>query len=132
MDLTAAAQGQLDYVAPQKPRWESVGAVREKPVGERLKALADTDDRAGELIWHTLSNTMAYASKRVPEIGDSLADIDNAMKWGFACSTAPLRRGTFLASPPRSRAWKAKGWPWRRGLRRCSPPTMRASTPTTV
>ncbi|MCA9920562.1 MAG: hypothetical protein KC445_21555, partial [Anaerolineales bacterium] len=83
LDLAAATEGKLDYIAPQKPRWESVGAVRAKSIAERLQTLADTDDRAGELIWHTLSNTMAYASKRVPEIADSLADIDNAMKWGF-------------------------------------------------
>ncbi|MCB0188369.1 MAG: 3-hydroxyacyl-CoA dehydrogenase/enoyl-CoA hydratase family protein, partial [Caldilineaceae bacterium] len=96
LDLAAAAQGKLDYIAPQKPRWESVGAVREKPVAERLRALADTDDRAGELIWHTLSNTMAYASKRVPEIADSLADIDNAMKWGFGWTYGPFETWDIL------------------------------------
>ncbi len=96
LDLAAAAKGKLDYIAPQKPRWESVGAVREKPIGERIRALADTDDRAGELIWHTLSNTMAYASKRVPEIADSLADIDNAMKWGFAWTYGPFETWDIL------------------------------------
>ena len=96
LDLTAAAQGTLAYIAPQKPRWESVGAVRDKSVAERLRLLADTDDRAGDLIWHTLSNTMAYASKRVPEIADSLADIDNAMKWGFAWSYGPFETWDIL------------------------------------
>jgi 3-hydroxyacyl-CoA dehydrogenase len=42
------------------------------------------------LIWHTLSRTMAYASKRVPEIADSIVDIDNAMKWGFAWEMGPF------------------------------------------
>ncbi|MCB0120956.1 MAG: enoyl-CoA hydratase/isomerase family protein, partial [Caldilineaceae bacterium] len=96
LDLAAAAKGQLDYIAPQKPRWESVGAVREKPVAERIRILADTDDRAGELLWHTLSNTMAYASKRVPEIADSLADIDNAMKWGFGWTYGPFETWDIL------------------------------------
>ncbi len=96
LDLAAAAKGQLDYSAPQKPRWESVGAVREKPVAERIRILADTDDRAGTLIWHTLSNMMAYASKRVPEIADSLADIDNAMKWGFAWTYGPFETWDIL------------------------------------
>lgn len=96
LDLAAAAQGKLEYIAPQKPRWESVGAVREKPITERICALANTDDRAGELIWHTLSNTMAYASKRVPEIADNLADIDNAMKWGFAWTYGPFETWDIL------------------------------------
>ena len=52
--------------------------------------MVDADDAAGELIWHTLSRTMAYASKRVPEIADSLVDIDNAMKWGFAWEMGPF------------------------------------------
>lgn len=90
LDLKAAEKGTIEYVAPGKPRWESVGAVREKPVVDRLKALAVADDPAGELIWHTLSHTMAYASKRVPEIADSLADIDNAMKWGFGWKLGPF------------------------------------------
>jgi len=91
LDLqTAAEDGVLEYVAPKKPRWSSVGDARNLPLADRLKALVDADDEAGELIWHTLSRTMAYASKRVPEIADSLVDIDNAMKWGFAWEMGPF------------------------------------------
>ena len=91
LDLQAAAEdGKLEYVAPKKPRWASVGDARNLAVAERLKSLVDADDTAGELIWHTLSRTLAYASKRVPEIADSLVDIDNAMKWGFAWEMGPF------------------------------------------
>ncbi len=83
LDLQAAAEGTLDYVAPSKPRWASVGEVKDEPLEERLRRLVNADDEAGDLIWHTLARTLAYASKRVPEIADSLADIDNAMRWGF-------------------------------------------------
>jgi 3-hydroxyacyl-CoA dehydrogenase len=91
LDLQAAAEGgEIDYVAPQKPRWGSVGNARDLPLPERLRELTNAEDAAGELIWHTLSRTLAYASKRVPEIADSLADIDNAMKWGFAWELGPF------------------------------------------
>lgn len=91
LDLQAAAdEGTIDYVEPEKPRWSSVGEARDLPLPERLRTLVDADDRAGELIWHTLAQTMAYASKRVPEIADSLVDIDNAMKWGFAWEMGPF------------------------------------------
>ena len=91
LDLqTAAEDGKIDYVAPKKPRWSSVGDARNLALPERLKFLVDADDEAGELIWHTLSRTMAYASKRVPEIADTLVDIDNAMKWGFAWEMGPF------------------------------------------
>jgi 3-hydroxyacyl-CoA dehydrogenase len=91
LDLqTAAEDGKLEYVAPKKPRWSSVGDARNLELPQRLAALVDADDEAGELVWHTLSRTMAYASKRVPEIADSIVDIDNAMKWGFAWEMGPF------------------------------------------
>lgn len=90
LDLQAAEQGKIDYIAPVKPRWESVGAVREKPIVDRLQAMTVADDPAGDFIWHTLAHTMAYASKRIPEITDSVADLDNAMKWGFGWKLGPF------------------------------------------
>jgi 3-hydroxyacyl-CoA dehydrogenase len=91
LDLQSAAEdGKLEYVPPKKSKWGSVGEARNLPLADRLKALVGADDEAGELIWHTLSRTMAYASKRVPEIADSLVDIDNAMKWGFAWEMGPF------------------------------------------
>jgi 3-hydroxyacyl-CoA dehydrogenase len=90
LDLQAAAEGELDYVAPKKPRWSSVGDAKDLPLPDRLRELTNASDPAGDLIWHTLSRTLAYASKRVPEIADSLVDIDNAMKWGFAWEMGPF------------------------------------------
>ncbi len=91
LDLqTAAEDGKLEYVEPKKQRWSSVGDARNLELPARLNALVEADDEAGELIWHTLSRTMAYASKRVPEIADSIVDIDNAMKWGFAWEMGPF------------------------------------------
>jgi 3-hydroxyacyl-CoA dehydrogenase len=91
LDLAAASSsGEIDYVAPQKPRWASVGAARDLALPDRLRALVEADDRAGELVWHTLAQTLAYAAKRIPEIADSLVDIDNAMKWGFAWEMGPF------------------------------------------
>jgi 3-hydroxyacyl-CoA dehydrogenase len=91
LDLqTAAEEGEIEYLEPRKPKWDSVSDARELPIAERLKSLVEADDAAGELIWHTLSRTMAYASKRVPEIADSIVDIDNAVKWGFAWEMGPF------------------------------------------
>ncbi|MBX3049954.1 MAG: enoyl-CoA hydratase/isomerase family protein [Caldilineaceae bacterium] len=90
LDLQAAASGTIDYVAPVKPRWASVGDAKEEELAERLRRLTDADDEAGDLLWHTLSRTLAYASKRVPEIADSPGEIDNAMKWGFGWEMGPF------------------------------------------
>ncbi|GIV77802.1 MAG: 3-hydroxyacyl-CoA dehydrogenase [Litorilinea sp.] len=91
LDLRRAAhEGVVDYLPPQQPRWESVEAARRLPLPERLRALVNADDRAGALIWHTLSRTLAYASRRIPEIADSLVDVDNVMRWGFAWEMGPF------------------------------------------
>ncbi len=84
LDLQAALEGKIEYLPPAKPRWASVDEIKDAPLEERLRRLAESDDEAGDLVWHTLSRTFAYASKRIPEIADSIVDIDNAMKWGFA------------------------------------------------
>ncbi|MBD0254023.1 MAG: enoyl-CoA hydratase/isomerase family protein, partial [Rubrobacter sp.] len=39
---------------------------------------------------------MAYASRRVPEISDTLEDVDHAMEWGFAHETGPFRTWDLL------------------------------------
>ena len=93
LDLQAAAEGRLDYAEPVRPSWASVNAVKGEPLPERLRRLAAspaTDDSARALLWHTLSRTLAYASKRLPEIADSPRDIDNAMRWGFGWEMGPF------------------------------------------
>ena len=39
---------------------------------------------------------MAYASRRVPEISDTLEDVDHAMEWGFVHQTGPSRTWDLL------------------------------------
>ena len=100
LDLQAAAEGRLDYVAPARPSWASVDEVKDEPLPERLRRLVASsmarqdesadEDGAGALLWHTLSRTLAYASKRLPEIADSPKEIDNAMKWGFGWEMGPF------------------------------------------
>jgi 3-hydroxyacyl-CoA dehydrogenase len=91
LDLQSAAEdGKLDYVAPKKPKWSQRRRCAQPAAGRPAQGAGQRGDEAGELIWHTLSRTMAYASKRVPEIADSLVDIDNAMKWGFAWEMGPF------------------------------------------
>ena len=61
------------------------GAIRD--LGARLRFImdgADAGDRHARLIEATIVPTLAYAARRVPEISDDIAAIDDAMRWGFA------------------------------------------------
>ncbi|MCL4862393.1 MAG: 3-hydroxyacyl-CoA dehydrogenase/enoyl-CoA hydratase family protein [Caldilineaceae bacterium] len=110
LDLQAAAEGGvIDYVAPQKPRWASVGVARNLPLPDRLRELSNAEDAAGELIWRTLARTMAYASRRVPEIADSLADIDDAMRWGFGWELGPFETWDVLGVAETTARMAAEG-----------------------
>ena len=100
LDLQAASEGEVDYLQPARASWASVDAVRNAPLPDRLRSLVafrtsgeeapGDDDEAAGLLWHTFSHTLAYASKRLPEIADGPSDIDNAMKWGFGWEMGPF------------------------------------------
>lgn len=81
----------LEYEKPAKVRFESVGKHRKiEDTGERIKAMIDEDDRAGQYIWHLHAMLFSYASYKLGEIADTIPDIDNANKWGFAHELGPF------------------------------------------
>ncbi len=81
----------LDYEQPTKVRFDSVGRHRKiEDTGERIRAMINEDDRAGVYLWHLHAALFAYASQKLGEIADTLVDIDNANKWGFAHELGPF------------------------------------------
>jgi 3-hydroxyacyl-CoA dehydrogenase len=81
----------MEHEPPSKVRFESVGKHRKvEPTGERIRLMINEDDRAGEYLWHHHAFYLSYASKRVPEITDSIVNIDNAQKWGFGHELGPF------------------------------------------
>jgi 3-hydroxyacyl-CoA dehydrogenase len=73
-------------------------AQKQGDLGARLRFLIDKadDDRHARYIRDTLLPYMAYASRRVPEISDTLEDVDHAMEWGFVHQTGPFRTWDLL------------------------------------
>jgi 3-hydroxyacyl-CoA dehydrogenase len=63
---------------------------------ERLRALVgpvlegQKGDKAQQFIWGGLSEMCLYAARRVPEISDSVVDVDHALEWGFAWEMGPF------------------------------------------
>lgn len=81
----------LEYRSRRKAEYPSLADARAVPdIAERLKALIRSDDRAGQLVWRTLSGEMVYAANRIPEISDDIVTIDNATKWGFNWELGPF------------------------------------------
>jgi 3-hydroxyacyl-CoA dehydrogenase len=84
----------LEYRSASDPDLPIVAAARERrDLGERLRFLLDRadDDRGARYLRDTLLPTLAYAARRVPEIADSLVEVDRAMEWGFGQAAGPFR-----------------------------------------
>ncbi|MEJ7814317.1 MAG: 3-hydroxyacyl-CoA dehydrogenase NAD-binding domain-containing protein [Rubrobacter sp.] len=73
-------------------------AQEQGDLASRLRFLIDKadEDKHARYIRNTLLPYMAYASRRVPEISETLEDVDHAMEWGFAHQTGPFRTWDLL------------------------------------
>ncbi|WII38505.1 3-hydroxyacyl-CoA dehydrogenase/enoyl-CoA hydratase family protein [Paenibacillus thiaminolyticus] len=81
----------MEYEPVRKVSSASLEAAKSvKGAGNKIKALLGTKDRYSELGWNTLKPVLLYAAHKLGEIADSIADIDNAMKWGFNWELGPF------------------------------------------
>jgi 3-hydroxyacyl-CoA dehydrogenase len=87
----------MEYRPRQKAKFASleIGKAIED-TRERLRALVgpvlagEKGDKAQQFIWGGLSEMCLYAARRVPEISNSVVDVDHAMRWGFAWEMGPF------------------------------------------
>jgi len=81
----------LDYRAGQKVKLPSLDMAKNiEDTGERLKVLSWAKDRVGDFLWQTLSRTLCYTANRIPEIADTIVEVDRAMRWGFNWELGPF------------------------------------------
>jgi 3-hydroxyacyl-CoA dehydrogenase len=84
----------LEYRPAAQPDLPIVAAARDHDdLGDRLRfLLARADkDRGARYLRDTLLPSLAYAARRVPEIADSLVEVDHAVEWGFGYRLGPFR-----------------------------------------
>jgi 3-hydroxyacyl-CoA dehydrogenase len=90
-ELWALNLESYQYEAPKAVSFESVERNKKLPLPERLrKLIMEESDRAAEYLFHHHAFYLSYASKRVPEITDSIVSVDNAQKWGFNHQMGPF------------------------------------------
>ncbi len=74
----------FEYKPQVKTKFPSLDAAKSiEDRAKRVKALVWGEDRVGEFLWKTTARVSRYAANRIPEIADTIVDIDNAIKWGF-------------------------------------------------
>lgn len=67
-------------------------------LGERLRYIVEQaeDDRHAKFLRDTILADLGYASRRLPEISDTLEDADHAMEWGYGHEAGPFRMWDLL------------------------------------
>lgn len=84
-DIWTLDLASMEYRPAEKvklPALEAAKSIESTP--ERIKALFWGKDRVGQFLWKTLTRTFRYAANRIPEIADTIVEVDRAMRWGFA------------------------------------------------
>jgi 3-hydroxyacyl-CoA dehydrogenase len=74
----------FEYKPQEKTKFASLDAAKQiEDLPKRIKTLVWGEDKVGEFLWKTSSRISRYAAERIPEIADTIVEIDNAIKWGF-------------------------------------------------
>jgi len=91
----------LEYHPRQKPKFAALDVAKNvDDPGARARILLGLDgsggsaspksDKAGTFLWAALSDLWTYSANRIPEISDSVVEIDRAMRLGFNWELGPF------------------------------------------
>src|SRR5215218_2923631 len=100
----------LEYRPPQKAKLPSLEAAKNvEDTRARVKSLFWGKDRVGEFLWKTSSRVFAYAANRIPEIADTVVEVDRAMKWGFGWELGVFEAWDAVGVEKVVAKWKEEG-----------------------
>jgi 3-hydroxyacyl-CoA dehydrogenase len=88
----------LEYHPRKKSKFPALDMAKNvEQTAARVKMLLGLDggapqknDRAGAFLWAALSDLWTYSANRIPEISDSIVEIDRAMRLGFNWELGPF------------------------------------------
>ncbi len=87
----------LDYHPRQKPKFAALDMAKNvEDTAARVRMLLGLDgapqkpDKAASFLWTALADLWTYSANRIPEIADSVVEIDRAMRMGFNWELGPF------------------------------------------
>lgn len=81
----------LEYEDLVRPRFPCIDkAKKKKNLQEKIECVLKADDKGGKFAWKMTAKSFLYAANRIPEIADTIVEIDNAMKWGYNFEMGPF------------------------------------------
>ena len=105
----------MEYRPRQKAKFPALEMAKniEDPT-ERLRTLLSGDprkDKAAAFYWTSLSELWTYSANRIPEIADTVVEIDRAMKTGFNQEFGPFELWDMAGVPSTVERMKKEGRP---------------------
>src|SRR5919205_1164551 len=83
-DIWTLDVASLEYRPQQKAKLPSPDAAKNiEETRARVKSLFWGKDRVGEFLWKTMSRVFAYAASRIPEIADTVVEVDRVRYLGY-------------------------------------------------
>ena len=109
----------LEYHPRHKPRFPALDMARNvEDSGARIRMLLGLDgsgpqkgDKAGAFLWAALSDLWTYSANRIPEISDTIVEVDRAMKLGFNWEMGPFELWDAAGVEPTVARMKKEGKP---------------------
>jgi 3-hydroxyacyl-CoA dehydrogenase len=81
----------FEYAEYAKPQFPCLAdAKKAKTLPEKMQAIVFGGDKGARFAWRAIADNLIYAANRIPEISDTIVEIDNAMRWGFNFEMGPF------------------------------------------
>ncbi len=109
----------LDYRPMEKAKFPALEMAKNvEDIGSRLRILMELDDggpttgkKTGQFLWAALSALWNFCADRIPEISDSIVEIDRAMRLGFNWELGPFELWDAVGIPATVERMKSEGDP---------------------
>jgi len=100
----------LEYKPQSKTKFASLDAAKGiEDIPSRVKTLVWGKDNVAQFLWKTTARISCYAANRIPEIADTIVEIDNAIKWGFGWEIGVFEAWDAIGVPESVERMRAEG-----------------------
>jgi 3-hydroxyacyl-CoA dehydrogenase len=102
----------LEYQELEKPDLPCLAeADKFDTLPEKMRAVIYGKDRGSQFAWKVLAHNLIYSANRIPEIADTIVEVDNAMRWGFNFEMGPFETWDAIGLEESVAKMEAEGLP---------------------
>lgn len=81
----------LEYSEYEKVEFPCLAAAKKaETLPEKMQAIVFGEDKGARFVWRAVSGNLIYSANRIPEIADTIVEIDKAMRAGYNFELGPF------------------------------------------